>query len=197
MELKLLCPFDSQYPEFDTEQVGKLRDQREFPNDREWAVYQAKIFYEVFGDVQKAVEILKEALQKNQQDADILACLGECYSRIMGSEELALDYCSKALAINNQLDYAYTIMARVQTRIGRPIDAYKSAMAALKINSLNFEAGVYLGAIGCAIALAENDEKEMELSIKNLRKTQRLNPSSQRLVKIIQENEEKLNQMKK
>ena len=49
MERRILRPLDPRCPEFDTEQAGRLRDKWEFANDLEWTIYQAKVFYEVFG----------------------------------------------------------------------------------------------------------------------------------------------------
>lgn len=195
-KLKLLRPYDSDSPEFEIEQVERLLDKREFPNDREWALYQAKVFYEAFGDISKATKILEKELQKDPQNADILACLAECYSRSPEHYESALECCENALEINDMSDYVHTIKARVLIATGKPIDAYFSAMAALRVNSHNFEAGVYLGVVGFAIAESEHNLEEMEFSIQNLRTTQKLNPGSQLLANIIQKNQSKLDHIR-
>jgi tetratricopeptide (TPR) repeat protein len=197
MELRLLRSFDPRCPEFDIEQAGRLRDKWEFANDLEWTIYQAKIFYEVFGDVQKASELLEKALKAAPESADLLACLAECYSRMPDKLEKAREYCTRSLAVNDQSDYAQTIMARVEIALGTPLDAYRSAMATLKLNSGNFEAGVYLGVVGFAIAMAEWNVEEMERSIENLRVTLSLNPDSPILQGIIAENERQLAAMRK
>lgn len=192
VELKLLRPYDKEAPEIDVEQQGKLLERRDFPSDRDWAIYEAKVFYEALGDVSKATEILERQLQKEPEDADVLASLAECYSRTPAQYKKARDHAERALAIDDQSDYAHTILARVHLATDKPIDAYRSAMNALVINSSNYEAGVYLGITGFAIAVAENDLGEMEFSIENLRATQSLNPNSNLLTKIIQENEQVL-----
>jgi tetratricopeptide (TPR) repeat protein len=197
MELRLLRPHDQKCPEFDTEQVGKLRDKAEFSDDLEWTIYQAKVFYEVFGDAGMASELLKKALLDAPQNADLLACLAECCSRSPDKLEEARHICSMALKINDGSDYAHTIMARVQLALGLPMDAYCSAMAALKLNSHNFVAGVLLGVIGFAVAMAEKNIEEMERSIENLRVTLSLNSGSQRLQRIITEKERQLAEIRK
>jgi len=197
MELRLLRPFDPQSPEFDTEQGGRLRDKWEFANDVEWTVYQAKVFYEVFGDVRKASELLEKALEGAPENADLLVCLAECYSRLPDKLENARELCTRSLAVNDQSDYSHTIMARVQVALGAPLDAYLSAIAALKVNSRNFEAGVYLGVVGFAIAMAENNIEEMERSIENLHLTLSLNPGSPLLQGIVTENDRQLAERRK
>lgn len=197
MELRLLRPLDPKSPEFDTEQGNRLRSRWEFANDVEWTVYQAKVFYEIFGDVRRASELLEKALDGAPKNADLLACLAECYSRMPDKLEKARELCTRSLAVNDQSDYCHTIMARVQVALGAPLDAYFSAMAALKLNGRNFEAGVYLGVVGFAIAMAEKDIEEVGRSIENLRVTLTLNPDSPHLQGIIAENERQLAEMRK
>lgn len=196
MKLELLRPFDRESPELDIEAVTRLRDKCEFATDLEWDVYQAKVFYEGFGDAKKAVEILQKSLERHPGSVDVLACLAECYSRLPGEEKKALEMAQQALASGNQSDYPHTIMARVFLAMNRPIDAYQSAMASLKVNSKNYEAGVYLGVTGFAIAMAEGNVEEMEWSVKNLRITQRLNPDSKHLARILEKHERLLNEAK-
>jgi tetratricopeptide (TPR) repeat protein len=197
MERRLLRPYDPECPEFEIERAGRLRDKWEFPDDLEWTVYQAKVFYEVFGDAPKASELLEKALRDAPEDADLLACLAECYSRMPGKLEAARHVCSRSLALDDQSDYAHTIMARVQAALGSPLDAYLSAMAALKLNSHNVEAGLYLGVVGFAIAVAEGDLGEIERSVENLRLTLSLNTGSQRLQSVVAEHERRLAEIKK
>ncbi len=196
MELRLLRPLDQHCPEFHTEQAGRLRDRWEFSNDLEWAVYQAKVFYEVFSDVQKASELLEQALEADPENADLLACLAECYSRLPDKLALARDFCTRSLARDGESDYAHTIMARLHAALGKPVDSYRSAMAALKLNTHNFEAGVYLGIVGFALAQAEGDTEEMARSMENLRITLSLNTGSPLLQDIIEDNERRLAAMK-
>ena len=65
-------------------------------------------------------------------------------------------------------------------------------MEALKCNPYNFESAIYLGTVGFAIALADEDAEEMRLSIQNLRLTQKLFPQSGRVARLIEENERRL-----
>jgi hypothetical protein len=66
-------------------------------------------------------------------------------------------------------------------------------MSALKADGRNVEAGVILGMTGFAIAEVEGDEREMELSIENLKITQSLAPGSRRLKAIIENLRERVN----
>jgi hypothetical protein len=150
----------------------------------------------MFGDVTKASEILAAALERYPEDASVMACLAECYSRQPPTLREAFSLCQRVLELRPGCDYTHTILARVQLALGKPIDAYVSAMKALQANSLNFEAGIYLGTIGFAIAKAEGDIIEMEYSIANLRTTRSLNPRSQKLARIIADNEAELARMK-
>ena len=193
MELKLLRPFDQENPEFESDQDAcRLKDKWEFADESAWVIYQAKVFYESFGDPNRASELLEDGLKTALANADLLACLAECYSRLPAKLEEARRICDKSLAINDQSDYAHTIMARVNLALGEPFDAYRSAMAALMLNSSNFEAGVYLGAVGFEIAAAEGNVEEMKRSVDNLRLTLSLNPRSLRLQRIIVEKERRL-----
>lgn len=196
MEMKLLKPWDRISPELDTEEVGRLKDRNEFDSELEWTVYQAKVFYEGFGDPKPAVDILEEALKKHPSNSDLMFCLAECLSRNSSTLESALEYCDKGLDLNNESDYGHTIKARIHLTKEDPIQAYISAMNALKINSRNFEAGVYLGVTGFAIAATEGNIEEMEYSVKNLKTTLSLNPTSENLARIIAENEKYLHQVK-
>lgn len=192
MELRLMKPVDGVMEGVETEEVTRLKDKREFKSDSEWVVYQAKVFYEGFGDLESAIDILEESLRKESQNPDLMFCLAECYSRTPKRYQEALKLTKRGLGINKQSDYGYTIKARVEAALERHTDAYFSAMEALKINKYNYEAGVYLGTIGFAIAAEEGDVEEMEYSIENLKLTKRLFPESGRLTRIIEENEERL-----
>ena len=190
--MKLLRPFDPESPDLDAEEVDRLKDRREFGSEAEWAVYQAKVFYEILGDTTKAIEMLEGVLASESDNSDLLFCLSECYSRNPDTLDKAWEYCGKGLERDAQSDYGYTIQARVHLAREQPVKAYQSAMNALKLNSGNFEAGVYLGITGFAMAAAEKDPREMELSIENLRTTLSLNPESRRLQQVIKENEQYL-----
>lgn len=196
MEFKLLRPFDKERPEIDQEPVDRLKERYDFNSDTDWAIYQAKVFYEVFGDVSKAKGILEEQLKCDSEDARLHFCLAECYSRNPASAEKCLEHCDAGLKIDPSSDYGHTIKARVELALQRPLDAYRSAMAALMINSLNFEAGVYLGIVGFALAASESDIEEMERSIENLRTTLSLNPKSKYLQNVIEEDERILASMR-
>ena len=189
MSNSLRRPYDPNCPEFEAESVVRLKDRREFNNPSEWALYQAKVFYEGLGDTQKAIDILEQALPLDSENLEMLESLAECYSREPNHFEKALEYCQKALAVNSSADHAYTVVARVQAAQGNLDVAYQAAIAALKLNSRNVEAGIYLGVIGFAMAMGNHDLDEMEWSIKNLRLTQSLIPQSKRLAAIIAENE--------
>lgn len=179
MVTRLMRPWDERCPECDSEAVCRLKERGEFSNDVEWTLYNAKVLYEVFGDVRKASEILRSGLERHPQEAALLACLAECYSRQSTTLQEAASVCQRTLELCPDCDYTHTIMARVQLAFGKPIEAYVSAMKALQANSLNFEAGIYLGTIGSAIAKAEGNLHEMEYSIANFRTTLSLNPGSQ------------------
>ncbi len=196
MEMKLLRPIDGILADIEPEEVTRLKDRREFNNNAEWAVYQAKVFYEGFGDTEKAIEILEDARKAEPGNSDLIFCLAECYSRSEEGLDQAFKLCEKGVKIDNKSDYGYTIMARVQVAQQKPIDAYTSAMNALKINNSNYEAGIYLGSIGFAIAMAEGDIEEMQYSLENLRLTKKIFPDSARLDTIIKENEDYLKRFK-
>lgn len=189
MELKLLRPFDMQHPDIDQEPIVQLKDRQEFSCESDWVIYQAKVFYELFRDSGEAMRLLEARAKEDERDARIHFCLAECYSRDCGGLARSLDCCEKGLAINAKSDYGHTIRARVELSLDRPFEAYLSAMAALKLNSRNFEAGFYLGTIGFAIATSEGNVEKMKLSNENLRTTLSLNPDSASLTKIIVENE--------
>jgi hypothetical protein len=62
-------------------------------------------------------------------------------------------------------------------------------MEALKRNTYNFEAAVYLGVVGFALALAEGDEREMQLSLQNLKTTEERFPQSRLLSCLVEQHE--------
>lgn len=196
MEFKLLQPFDKACPEFDQTSTQRLMERYEFDTHAEWAIYQAKVYYEIVNDVGKAVEVLKKQLSISPSDARLHFCLAECYSRMSGGSVNCLKECEEGLQLDAESDYGYTIKARAELALQRPIAAYESAIAALKINSRNYEAGFYLGTIGFAIAQAAGDIEEMRLSIQNLRITLSLNPDSTLLADIIAKDEEVLAKMR-
>lgn len=196
MEMKLLRPWDGISPELDIEEIGRLKDRYEFDSDLEWIVYQAKVFYEGFGDPKPAINILEEGLKKYPNSSDLMFCLAECLSRNNSTLESALDYCDKGLEVNDKSDYGHTIKARIHLTKEDSIQAYISAMKALKVNFRNFEAGVYLGVTGFAIAATEGNIEEMEYSVKNLKTTLSLNPACENLARIIAEDEKYLHQVK-
>jgi hypothetical protein len=41
------------------EEVTRLKDQHEFTDRTDWAIYQAKVHYGIFGNIEKAIEILE------------------------------------------------------------------------------------------------------------------------------------------
>jgi tetratricopeptide (TPR) repeat protein len=192
MERKLLRPSDEQKVDYDSEEITQLKDRAEFSNPIDWAIYQAKVFYEAFGDVDKAIEILETEHGRVPHDADVMFCLAECYSRTKDRLERAVELCTTGLSIDRLSDYGYTIRARAQLALGRPIDCYRSAMEALKLRTDNFEAGIYLGTVGFALALADHDAEEMRLSIENLELTGTLFPQSKMVARLIKENEMRL-----
>ncbi len=197
MEMKLLSSMDRSCSEHDFEEASRLKEPSEFESDLEWIVYQAKVFYEGFRDLGAATNTLEEGLQKYPSSSDIHFCLAECYSRKPDTLEKAISYCTKGLAIEPKSDYAYTIKARSEHGLGKMIPAYFSAMEALKINKYNFEAGVYLGVIGFAMALAEGNIEEMKYSVENMKITLSMNPDSTWFAGILKENETVLEQYAK
>jgi len=106
--------------------------------------------------------------------------LAEAHAAIdVGQWQQALKYLDEILAVSPDDDRAHTIKARVYVRMARSDDtnrsnanAYLSAMAALKSNSKNFEAGCYLGYIGFHLFKAKGNFEEMAHSIQNLKSTQ-------------------------
>jgi tetratricopeptide (TPR) repeat protein len=160
MERRLLRPFDEQGIDYESEGVTRVKDQREFHDRTDRAIYQAKVLYEAFGDVEKAIEILESEQRRVPEDADEMFCLAECYSRRKDHLERVVELCTTGLAIDPSSDYGYTIKARAELALGRPIHCYRSAMEALKRNVENFEAAIYLGTVGFAIALANQDREE-------------------------------------
>lgn len=101
--------------------------------------------------------------------------LAEAHSAIDVEEwQQALRYLNEVLAVFPDDDRAHAIKARVHVRAKQPVEAYVSAMAALKSCSKNFEAGCYLGVIGFQLARADGDVEEMAHSVQNLKITQDL-----------------------
>jgi hypothetical protein len=192
VERKLLWAFDKQGDEHDCEEVTRLKDQHEFTDRTDWAIYQAKVHYEIFGNIEKAIWILESEHSRVPRDASVMFCLAECCSRKKDRLLQALELCTNGLLVDASSDYGYTIKARVQRALGDPINCYRSAMEALKLNKRNLEAGIYLGVVGFAIALAEGDPEEMRSSIKNLRVTQTIFPQSRVVARLIEENEKRL-----
>jgi tetratricopeptide (TPR) repeat protein len=192
MERRLLRPFGEQGVDCETEPVARLQAESEFTNPIDWVIYQAKVFYEGFGNVEAAIKILEQEHGRCPEDVDLKFCLAECYSRTADRLERAVELCSTALLIDATSDYGYTIKARAELALGRPIECYISAMEALKRNSGNFEAAIYLGNIGFAIALAERNTDEMQMSIQNLKLTQELFPESRMVRSLIHQNEMRL-----
>ena len=192
MERKLIRPFGEHGMDYESEEITKLKDRLEFPNATDWAIYQAKVLYEAFGDVEKAIEILETEHNRFPQDANVMFCLAECYSRTKDHLERAVELCTTGLSTDVFSDYGYTVKARAQLALGRLIDCYVSAMEALKRRTDNFEAGIYLGTVGFAIAVANKDAEEMRLSTENLRITQKLFPGSRIVTRLIEENEMRL-----
>lgn len=188
MDNKLLRPFEKGVDQ-ECEGISRLKERSEFRDPTDWAIYQAKIFYEGFGDIEKAIEILEAEQTRVPQDANVMFCLAECYSRTSGRLVRAVELCTTGLSIDATSDYGYTIKARTQLALGRPIDCYQSAMEALRRNMYNFEAAIYLGIVGFAIARADENEEEMRLSIQNLRLTQECFPQSRMVARLIKENE--------
>jgi len=196
LELKLLRPFDkSDWEEVEGEEVDRLKDRWEFNSDTEWTIYQAKVFYEGFRDVKKAIEILEKGLEKDTQNSDILFCLAECYSRTPQSEK-ALEYCTKGLEINSTSEYGYTIKARVEIDRKNFVEAYTSAMNALKINKYNYEAGICLGLSGFLLSARAGRIDAMEKDIENLKVTLHFFPESKKVQNLIGQAESYLNKLK-
>ena len=164
MERRLLQPFHEQGIDYEPEGVTRLKDELEFRDQTDWAIYQAKVFYEAFGDLEKAIEMLESGQRRLPEDADVMFCLAECYSRRKDRLERVVELCTTGLAIDPSSDYGYTIKARAELALGRPIDCYRSAREALKRNVENFEAAICLGNVGFAIALADQDRQEMRPS---------------------------------
>ena len=81
MERRLLRPLDAQGSDYKCEGVTRLKDRHEFSDLTDWAIYQAKVLYEGFGDIEKAIEILEAEQSRVPRDADVMFCLAECYSR--------------------------------------------------------------------------------------------------------------------
>ncbi|MBN1792406.1 tetratricopeptide repeat protein [Candidatus Woesearchaeota archaeon] len=194
---KPMLPWDRENPELETEETTRLKDRHEFSSELEWITYQSKVFYEGFRDINAATKILEDGLKKYPDQPDLLLGAAECLSRDKSQLKKALSYCQRGLKKDPDSDYGHTIKARIELAQEKPIDAYISAMNALKINSQNVEAGVYLGTIGFAIAEAEGNVEEMEYSIENLRITQRLCPGSKRIERIIAEDEKRLREYKR
>ncbi len=173
------------------EKTGRLKERREFGSDSEYAIYQAKVFYEVFGNNAKAALLLEDALSRDDRATeDLYISLGEVYSRFPEDPEKVsrgFDMCRKALEIDPESDDAYTIMARLHHIKGEFVECYLSAEKALKINLDNYEALLYHGSLGFAIAHQAGDIEEMQLSLENLRIAQKYYPESTRLEKIIAE----------
>ena len=113
--------------------------------------------------------------------------LAECHAAIDVKEwDTALEYLDKVFKIFPDDDRGHAIRARIHVRRNEPVEAYRSAMATLKANPLNFEAACYLGLMGAHIARAQNDLEEMRKSIENLRIAQSLYPASQDLASLIE-----------
>ncbi len=113
--------------------------------------------------------------------------LAECYSAIdVQNWENAIKVLNEIIVEFPEEDRAHAIFARVHIRRGEPIEAYKSAMAALKSNPENFEAACYLGFVGFSLSKTENNLSEMAKDIDNLKQAQRLYPQCRDLAKLIE-----------
>jgi len=189
MEMKLLRPVDGLEGDVESEEVTRLKDRSDFNNPIEWAVYQAKVFYEGFRDIEKATSILEKALQEDASNPDLMFCLAECYSRREEKYARSLELCKEGLKIKES-DYGITIKARVHYQKGELPKAYRAARLALMINLNNYEALLYHNVIGFQYASIERDVNRMKKHIENLEMAVKMFPESTRLKKILVENKE-------
>lgn len=194
MERRLIKPFEPEQTDVAAEPVVQLKDRTAFSDPIDWVIYEAKVFYEVFGDIDSALATLERGHAEHPANMDITLCMAECCSRRPEQHARAVELCQKVLSQGPEGDCAYTILARVHAAAGQIVASYVAAMRALKLNSHNYEAGVYLGTMGFSIALAEGNAHEMACSLENLRLTQQHHPGGSRLAAIIAGHEQLLDQ---
>jgi len=112
--------------------------------------------------------------------------LAESYAAIDVKDwDNAIKYLDQILIEYPNEGRAHAIKARVFLRQGNLIEAYESAMKALKNNEYHFEAACYLALIGFSIAKAENNLVDMAKDIENFKIAQSLYPGSNSLAKLI------------
>jgi tetratricopeptide (TPR) repeat protein len=151
--------------------------------DRDFHIGEA---YLAGNQVRLAINRFRQALGKYDGRSDhkhfrfsVNVALAEAHSAIDLREwESALNCLDEALAELPDDDRQHAIRARVLVRAGDPAGAYRSSMAALKSNPLNFEAACYLGFIGFTLSDAEGDLGKMAKDIENLETAYRLHPST-------------------
>lgn len=187
MSIKLIRPVDPGVNEFDQSEHCRLMERFEFESDLEFGLYSAKVFYEAFNDIPKAIEILEKLEEQYPHDASVKFALAECLSRTKESSEKALQLCEIGLGLDSNSAYGFTIQARIYAAIGNVDEAYRSCMNALKIDRSLIEPAAILGVTGFWIAKAEGDLREMYLSVKNLEIALGKYPDSKYLANLFHE----------
>ena len=129
--------------------------------------------YDQAGNVDKAIESFKQALQSDSESAAAYAGLGEAYAQKYSENpdpqwlRLARSNAGRAVQLNDLLADSHVSMGLVELRSGKPQDAERELRRALDLEPGNSDAALRLG----ASLVAQGRAKEAEESYRKLLKT--------------------------
>jgi tetratricopeptide (TPR) repeat protein len=115
------------------EEQNKKAEQRKKSSADVQALFDAGNKLSDAGNYAEAIEQYKKAIEKDPEQTNILANIGECYRKMEKFQE-ALEYYQKAIAINPNSAALYTNMGVVMDKLGKSAESQEAFKKAASLN---------------------------------------------------------------